>query len=243
MAIPLNIGISSETTLSTTGNLIRLTRVVPPRIMSTGTGIPVIAGSAILLPRIIIHARRRTDTVAPTRRPTGGRSSYGSRIDSPSTDKLEIVVIPQIGTTGVVIVALQSTEFRRVPMIITVALPVGRGLVPRLRRAVRVGVLVSSAVAGRGPVIGRTVSVAGWAHGVGTEGIEVRCLQLTDDDVVVEKCLTDDGANAMTDEAETAAIRADTNFMFGVEMGGVWQMYSARSARISAWRNSIRFNS
>lgn len=69
------------------------------------------------------------------------------------------------------------------------------------------------------------------------------CSWETDDDVVVDKCLTDDGANATTDEAETAAIRADTSFMFGVEMGGVWQMYSARSARISAWLNSIRFNS
>ena len=177
MAIPLNIGISSETTLSTTGNLVRLTRIVPPRIVSAGTGIPVIAGSAILLPRIIIHARRRTDTIAPPRRPTGGRSSNGPGIDPPSADELEIVVVSQIGTTGVVIVALQSTEFRRVPMIITVALPVGRSLVPRLRRAVRVGVLVSSAVAGRGPVLGRAVSIAGWAHGIGTEGIEVRCLQ------------------------------------------------------------------
>lgn len=180
MAIPLNIGIRTKAALSTTGNLIRLTRIVPPRIVSAGTGIPVIAGSAILLPRVIVHARRRTDTVAPTRRPTGGRSSYGSGMDPPSTDQLEIVVISQIGTTGVVVVALESTEFGRIPMIVTVALPVGCGLVPRLGIAVRVGVLVSSAVPGRGPVLGRAVSVAGWAHGVGTEGIEVRCLQLGD---------------------------------------------------------------
>ena len=178
MTIPLNISVSSETALSTTSNLIRLARIVPPRIVSAGTGITVISRSAILLPGIIIHARRRTDTVAPTRRPTGGRSSHGSGIDPPSTDELEIVVVSQIGTTGVVVVSLESTEFRRIPMIVTVALPVGRSLVPRLRRAVRVGVLVSPAVAGRGPVLGRAVSVAGWAHGIGTEGIEVRCLEL-----------------------------------------------------------------
>ena len=38
----------------------------------------------------------------------------------------------------------------------------------------------------------------------------------TDDDVVVDEGITEDGANAMTDEAETAANRADTSFMFGV---------------------------
>ena len=45
---------------------------------------------------------------------------------------------------------------------------------------------------------------------------DARSWDETDDDVVVEKCLTDNGANAMTDEAETAANRADTSFMFGV---------------------------
>ena len=38
----------------------------------------------------------------------------------------------------------------------------------------------------------------------------------TDDDVVVDEGITEDGANAMTDEAETAANRADTSFMFAV---------------------------
>ena len=178
MTIPLNIGISSETALSTTGNLIRLAGIVPPRIVSAGTGITVIAGSAILLPGIIIHARRRTDTIAPTRRPTGGRAPNRSVIHSPSTDKLEIIVISQIGTPGVVVVALQSPELGGISVIVRVALPVGRGLVSRLRRAVRVGVLVPPAVPGRGPVLGRAISVAGWAHGVGTEGIEVRCPEL-----------------------------------------------------------------
>ena len=180
MTIPLNIGISSETALSTTGNLIRLAGIVPPRIVSAGTGIPIIAGSSILLPRIIIHARRRTDTVAPTRRPTGGRAPNRSVIHPPSTDKFEIIVISQIGTPGVVVVALQSPEFGGISVIVTVALPVGRGLVSRLRRAVRVGVPISPAIAGRGPVLGRTIALAGWAHGVGTEGIEVRGLQLGD---------------------------------------------------------------
>ena len=180
MTIPLNISVSSETALSTTSNLIRLARIVPPRIVSAGTGITVISRSAILLPGIIIHARRRTDTVAPTRRPTGGRAPNRSVIHPPSTDKLEIVVISQIGTTSVVVVALQSPELGGISVIVRVALPVGRGLVSRLRRAVRVGVAVSPAVAGRGPVLGRTIALTGWAHGVGTEGIEVRGLELGD---------------------------------------------------------------
>ena len=41
-------------------------------------------------------------------------------------------------------------------------------------------------------------------------------LDETDDDVVKEEGIIEDGANAMTDEAETAANRADTSFMFGV---------------------------
>ena len=180
MTIPLNIGISSETALSTTGNLIGLAGIVPPRIMRRGTAIPVIAGSSILLSGIIIHARRRTDTIAPTRRPTGGRTPNRSVIHPPSIDKLEIVVISQIGTPGVVVVALQSAEFGGISVHITVALPVGRGLVSRLRRTVWVGVAVSPAIAGRGPVLGRTIALAGWAHGVGTEGIEVRGLELGD---------------------------------------------------------------
>ena len=57
MAVPLNIGISSETTLSTTGNLIRLARIVPPRIVSAGTGIPVIAGSVENCCRLLLYPR------------------------------------------------------------------------------------------------------------------------------------------------------------------------------------------
>lgn len=179
MAIPLNISIGTETALSTPCNLIALAWIVPPRIVSAGTGIAVISGSSILLSGIVVHSRRRTATVAPARRPTGGRTPNRSGIHTASaTDKLEIIVIPQVGTTGIVVVALQGPKFRGISVVVAVALAVGRGLVSRLRRAVRVGVLITTAVAGRGPVIGRTVPLAGRAHGIsGTEGIEVRCLE------------------------------------------------------------------
>ena len=44
----------------------------------------------------------------------------------------------------------------------------------------------------------------------------------TDDDVVVDEGITDEqGANAMTGEAETAAMRADASFMFQRRLGGI----------------------
>ena len=48
-----------------------------------------------------------------------------------------------------------------------------------------------------------------------------------DDDVVVDEGLTGDeqGANAMTDEAETAAIRADASFIFQEKVG--WYKFLA----------------
>ena len=71
-------------------------------------------------------------------------------------------------------------------------------------------------------------------------------LDETDDDVVKEEGIIEDGANAMTDEAETAANRADTSFMFGVRWvvsDNVFCPFRAYIA-ISAWRNTtIRFNS
>ena len=57
------------------------------------------------------------------------------------------------------------------------------------------------------------------------------CSWETDDDVVVDKGITgnEQGANATTDEAETAAIRADASFIFQEKVG--WYKYLANRSR------------
>ena len=170
MPIALHVGVRPEGALRAAGDLIRLAGIVPPRIVRAGAGIAVVAGSPILLAGVVVEARRRSPPVGPARRPARGRSADWTVGDSSAADVLEIVVVAQVRAAGVVHVALEGAELRGVAVLVAVGLAVHGGVVSRHGRAVRVGVLVPAAVAGRGPVLGRAGAVALF----GAEGVEVR---------------------------------------------------------------------